>query len=170
MGETVSMFPELLQVVDQLLPAGVQREDDGTRGVGSTDVGGAPPVTGVARRAAAKRTGEALHDDNRKKQKEIRKTARAKEAEDTANKCVSNALSAMSGLFSPAAGGGSKWRDMADQAESASAQLDLRLKQGRAYKDISELLAQVTEKDPEGVSVMARFYKQELGNLEAAMF
>ncbi|CAN0290394.1 unnamed protein product [Scytosiphon promiscuus] len=137
MGETVAQFEELLQVVDQLLPEGVQREDDGTGGGGSTDVGGCgdepQTVTGPARRAAAKRQGVEMLAESRKKHKAARKTARAKEAEQTANNCVTNALSAMSGMFSPAPGAGSKWRDITDQADSESAQLDLSLKQGQAY-------------------------------------
>lgn len=176
MGETVAQFEELLQVVDQLLPEWVQREDDGTGGGGSTDVGvggdgdDSPPLTGAARRAAAKRKGQELHADNRGQQKEARKTARVKEAEQTANKCVSSALSSLSGLFPPATGGGNKWRDITDEADSASAQLDLRLKQAQAYEDFSNRLAKVMDGDPGGVSVMARFYKKELLNLERAMF
>ena len=69
----------------------------------------------------------------------------------------------------PTATGNSTWRDITDEAESASAVLSLRTRQNAVHKAFSEDLAAATVEDPEGVGFRVKFLEREIKRLETDM-
>lgn len=168
MGEAVFMYPELLQIVDTLMPEDVRLEDDGTNHPYPPVDDSATP-SGATRRAQAKRRGVDLYN-SRRDQAKARKLSRTREAEDIAERCTEQALSSVPAkLGAPSTNMNSEWRSMTDEVECVSARLSLRLEQTRAYEKFSAELDKQAETDPEGNGFMSRFLKRQIKNLEDTM-
>lgn len=130
-GAAVDKFPELHQVMTNLLPDGVQREDAGT--------GGGTAAGGAASRVAAKREGAELYD-NTKKGRQSGKFERERRATEAVSTAVKGAVtSVMADVVMPAIGQGngsnaSVFRNQTEESESKSAALSFAQQQVTAYE------------------------------------
>ena len=166
MGEVVGAYPELDQICNALLPEELQREDAGIADESASD--SSPATSNASHRASTKRTGREFHAHNRKGVVKARRTKRELVAEKTADRCTDKALLRVSSIF-PTAAGNFKWRDITNEAESASAVLSLRTRQNVAHKAFSEDLAAARVEDPEGVGLRVKFLDREIKRLETDM-
>ncbi|CAN0174827.1 unnamed protein product [Scytosiphon promiscuus] len=169
-GAAVEKFPELHQVMTNLLPDNVQREDAGTGGAGSVAAEGGPD-----RRAEAKRAGQDLYVNTKGGQKKLLKAQREAAAAAVVSSAVTSAVSSvMSDVFMPAlsqqAGGGeNEHRARTDEAESMSASLALSQQQGSARRRWTEELRAEEALGERGDEWQKNWLKKQLKELQAAM-
>lgn len=169
-GAAVEMFPELHQVMTNILPDNVQREDAGTGGAGAAAAEGEPD-----RRAQAKRAGQALYVNSKGGQKKLLKVQREATAAAAVSSAVTSAVSSvMSDVLMPAlaqqAGGEEKeHRARTDEAESKSASLALSQQQGSARRKWTEELKAEEALGESGDAWQKEWLKKQIKELQAAM-
>lgn len=170
-GAAVEMFPELHQIMTNLLPEGVQREDNGTGGGGA----GGGAAGGASSRAAAKRAGADLFNKSKSGQRKTEKAERERKAAGAISTAVSGALSTvMTELIPSLSGGGggdAAARDKAEKAAAQSATLALAQERGEAHArwtvQLRELTLQLVEGEEEPFKV--GWLKKQIKDLETAM-
>lgn len=170
MGELITRYPQFEGLVDQVLPEGVQLEDDGTGSFGEVEESDddADAATAAAkRRQAAKRKGREGAQQREVKLKS-RVKAREREAVSTAEAMASSMVRGFTPLLSGSSGGSSKWSEATQKTESEQAELALSLQQMDAHKVFSDELAEL-EKAGRGSDFRATFLKVKLQQLEAQM-
>lgn len=164
-GAAVELFPELHQVMTNLLPEDVQREDAGIGGAGAAAAEGGPE-----RRAEAKRAGQALYATTKGGQKKQREATAAAAVSSAVTSAVSSVMSdvLMPVLAQQGGGGDAEHRSRTDEAESMSASLALSQQQGVARKKWTEEL-KVEEAREDRDEWQINWLKKKLQELQTAM-
>ncbi|CAN0139031.1 unnamed protein product, partial [Ectocarpus sp. 4 AP-2014] len=168
-GCAIEKYPELYQVCNNLLPEGAQREDDGT-GEGNGCTGGAE------RRAAAKREGARLYEQNRRGTKQKKKGGGQSVAEAT-SVAIRTALLHIEPLLPRGGSEKSEWRLKLEEQESKSAAFHTKAAayalQKAMYADhrkYSEKIVEEEEKKRPGYQTRVKSMEQMVAKLEKEMF
>ncbi|CAB1104019.1 unnamed protein product [Ectocarpus sp. CCAP 1310/34] len=169
LGCAIEKYPELDQVCNNLLPEDAQREDDGT-GEGDGCTGGAE------RRAAAKREGARLYEQNRRGTKQKKQGRRQSVAEAT-SVAMKTALLDIEPLLPRGGSEESEWRLKQEEEESKSAVLDTKAAEYALQKAMcadhqkcSEQIVEEKEKKRPGYQTRVKFMEQMVAMLEKEMF
>ncbi|CAN0020324.1 unnamed protein product [Ectocarpus sp. 12 AP-2014] len=170
LGCAIEKHPELNQVCNNLLPDDAQREDDGTgEGIGCTG--------GAERRAAAKREGARLDEQNRRRKKGKKKGAGQSVAEAT-SAAMKTALLDIEPLLGKVGGPEkSEWSSKKEEHACKSAEHDSKASGLALHKEMAESHAEFskniakeeTEKE-EGYQTRVRFLRKMLAGIEKDMF
>lgn len=167
-GAAVEKFPELHQVMTNLLPDGVQREDAGT--------GGASAEGGAVSRATAKRQGSDLYNDS-KKERKAGKSERERKTSEAVSAAVKGAVtSVISDVVMPALAQGngpneSVYRTRTEEAESKSAALSFARQQAATYEEWTNKLKDFEAQEGGGAAApfMHAWLVKKVAELEESM-
>ncbi|CBJ28750.1 expressed unknown protein [Ectocarpus siliculosus] len=170
LGCAIEKYPELNQVCNNLLPEGAQREDDGT-GEGIVGTGGAD------RRAAAKREGARLHEQNRRGKKQKNKGVGQSVAEAT-SAAMKTAIKDMEPLLEKVGGSEkSEWYKKKEEHACKTAEHDSKASGLALQKEMTESHAEFSKKIVEeekekeaGYQTRVRFLRKMLAGIEKEMF
>ncbi|CAM9964507.1 unnamed protein product, partial [Ectocarpus sp. 13 AM-2016] len=169
LGCAIEKYPELNQVCNNLLPEGAQREDDGT-GEGIICTGGAD------RRAAAKREGARLNEQNRREKKPKNKGVGQSVAEAT-SAAMKTALKDMEPLLGNVGGSEkSEWYKKKEEHACKTAEHDSKASGLALQKEMTESHAEFSKKiveekgKAEGYQTRVRFLRKMSAGIEKEMF
>ncbi|CAB1102774.1 unnamed protein product [Ectocarpus sp. CCAP 1310/34] len=170
LGCAIEKYPELNQVCNNLLPEGAQREDDGT-GEGIVCTGGAD------RRAAAKREGARLNEQNRRGKKPKNKGVGQSVAEAT-SAAMKTALKDIEPLLEKVGGSEkSEWYKKKEEHACKTAEHDskasglaLQKEMTESHAEFSKKIVEEEKEKAEGYQTRVRFLRKMLAGIEKEMF
>ncbi|CAB1118178.1 unnamed protein product [Ectocarpus sp. CCAP 1310/34] len=146
MGIAVEKYPELLAVVDAMLPEGTEREDDGLGDDGGGTEGGRGETPDALRCASAKRKGQELRTDVRQQTKKLNQAKKKADAQAVTDKAMTDAMAKITPAMQDLVPKASSARLEAEEAESLSLKLQASADLTDSYLKISKLLSDEKKK------------------------